>query len=93
LAKAIDEKTIFYHETLQEILQEYGQFDENGNIIPTEDGNGVKVRPGTEQECVSKINELQNLDVELPNIKFDIDEFGDIELTMEVFNLITPFLN
>lgn len=93
LAKAIDEKTVFYHEKLQEILQEYGQFDENGNIIPTEDGNGVKVRPGTEVECVSKINELQNLDVELPDIKFDIDEFGDIELTMEVFNLITPFLN
>lgn len=93
LAKAIDEKTTFYREKFQEILKEYGELDENGNLIPTEDGNGIKVKPGTEQECVMKINELQMLDVDIPEIKFDIEDFGDIELTMEVFNLITPFLN
>lgn len=93
LAKAIDEKTAFYREKFQEILKEYGELDENGNLIPTEDGNGIKVKPGTEQECIMKINELQKLDVDMPEIKFDIEDFGDIELTMEVFNLITPFLN
>ena len=93
LAKAIDEKTIFYREKLQEIFKEYGEFDENRNLIPTEDGKGIKVKPGTEQECVAKINELQSLDVELPEIKFNIDDFGDIELTIEIFNLIKPFLN
>lgn len=93
LAKAIDEKTAFYREKFQEILKEYGELDENGNLIPTEDGNGIKVKPGTEQECIMKINELQMLDVDMPEIKFDIEDFGDIELTMEVFNLITPFLN
>jgi hypothetical protein len=67
--------------------------DENGNLVPTEDGNGIKLKPGTEQECFAKINELQALDVEMPDIKFDIDDFGDIELTMDVFSLITPFLN
>lgn len=93
LAKAIDEKTEFYREKLREILREYGELDENGNLIPTEDGNGIKLKPGTEPECTVKVNELQALDVELPDIKFDIDDFGDIELTMDVFNLITPFLN
>ena len=93
LAKAIDEKTAFYREKFQEIIKEYGELDESGNLIPTEDGNGIKVKPGTEQECIMKINELQILDVDMPDIKFDIDDFGNIELTMEVFNLITPFLN
>ena len=93
LAKAIDEKTLFYREKLQEIFKEYGEFDENGNLVPTEDGRGIKVRSGTEQDCLAKINELQSLDVELPEIKFDIDDFGDIELTIEVFNLVKPFLN
>jgi ATP-dependent phosphoenolpyruvate carboxykinase len=55
-------------------------------------GNGFKVKEGTEIECSEKINELQNLDVELPDITFDIEDFGNIELTMEVFNIITPFL-
>lgn len=92
LTKVINEKTEFYREELQKILQEYGEFDENGDIIPTDDGRGVKVKPGTEIECVTKINELQSLEVELPDITFDIEEFGDIELTLDVFNIITPFL-
>lgn len=93
LAKAIDNQTEFYREKFQEIVNEYGEKDEQGNLIPTEGGDGIKLKPGTEQECYTKVNELQSLEVELPDIKFDIDDFGDIELTMDVFNLITPFLN
>lgn len=92
LTKAVNEKTEFYREELQKILKEYGEFDENGNIIPTDNGRGIKVKPGTEVECMTKINELQSLEVELPDITFDIEEFGNIELTLDVFNIITPFL-
>ena len=92
LTKVVNEKTEFYREEFQKILREYGEFDENGNIIPTNDGRGVKVKPGTEMECMTKINELQSLEVELPDITFDVEEFGDIELTLDVFNIITPFL-
>ena len=92
LTKAIDEKTAFYHEKLQEILKEYAEFDANGNVIPTDGGRGIKVKPGMEMECMAKVNELQSLDVDLPDITFDVEEFGNIELTLEVFNIITPFL-
>lgn len=93
LAKAVDEKTAFYREKFQEVLKEYGELDENGNLIPTEDGNGIKVKPGTETECIAKINELQALEVDMPDVKFSIEDFGDIELTMEVFGLIRPFID
>lgn len=92
LSKAIEEKLEFYQEQFQAILKEYGEFDAEGNIVPTEDGRGIKVRPGTELECMNKINELQNLEIDLPDVAFDIEEFGDIEMTLEVFNIITPFL-
>jgi hypothetical protein len=42
---------------------------------------------------MEKLTELQNVEVELPDIKFDIEDFGDIELTLEVFNIISPFIN
>jgi hypothetical protein len=93
LAKTIDEKTAFYREKLQEVLREYGELDENGNLIPTDDGRGIKIRIGTEHECYTKVDELQSLDVEMPEIKFDIDDFGNIEMTINTFNLIRPFLN
>jgi hypothetical protein len=92
LSRAIEEKTEFYREKMQEIFKEYGELDENGNILPTEDGRGVRVKHGTEVECMSRINELQLLDVDLPDIFFTLEEFGNIELTLEIFNLITPFL-
>ena len=38
------------------------------------------------------MNELYALEVEMPDIQFDIEEFGDIEISLEIFNLITPFL-
>ena len=93
LAKAIEEKTAFYREKLQEVLKEYGELDENGNLIPTDDGRGIKIRIGTEHECYTKVDELQSLEVDMPEIKFDIEDFGDIEMTIETFNLIRPFLN
>ena len=93
LGKAIDEKLTFYNEQFQEIIKEYALFDENGNVIQTEDGNGIRVKEGKELECVNKVNELQMLDVERPEVKFDIEEFGDISMSLEIFSVITPFLN
>ena len=92
LSKAINEKSEFYREKFQEILNEYGEKDENGQLIPTEDGRGIKIKTGLEKDCFDKVNELQNLEVEMPDVVFDIDDFGDIEMTMEVFGLIKPFL-
>jgi hypothetical protein len=46
LAKALDEKNIFYQGQLQEILKECGELDESGNFVPTEDGSGIKLLPG-----------------------------------------------
>lgn len=92
LTKAIEERTSFYQEKFQEILHEFGELDENGNLIPISDGNGIKIKTGTEQECMAKVIELQNLEIDLPDISFAIEEFGDIELTIDVFNAIGPFI-
>lgn len=92
LSKAIAENTEFYREKLQEILHEYGQLDEEGNLKQTEDGKGVVLQTGREQECFKKMTELQNVEVELPDITFTIEEFDNVELTLEVFNFITPFI-
>ena len=81
LAKAIDSELDFYREKLQTIINQYAQLDENGKPIPTEDGTGVKLRPETEAECYEAIYELQDLEVELPDIKFTFDEFDGIQLT------------
>ena len=92
LVKVIDDKIQFYQEKLQEILMDCAQLDENNHPIPTKNGNGVKIKPGFETECMNRVNELQSLEIELPDTKFNIDDFGNIEISVEMFSVILPFI-
>ena len=92
LATAIDKELQFYREKLQAIVQEYGEMDESGQLKPTADGSGIILRPGTESECYAAMQELQDLEIELPNIQFDISEFDNVELTMAELGAIIPFI-
>jgi hypothetical protein len=92
LTNAINEHVAFYQEQIRNLLQEHAEKDVEGEYIYTNDNIGVKIKEESQQEFVTKVNELLALDVELPDITFSIEEFGDIELSMEVFNIIIPFL-
>ena len=82
----------FYQESFRNLLNEYGKKDENGNIMPTEDGQGVLLAEETMQEAYQKLTELRELDVELPNTKFDLDAFGDIEISPQEMLVLMPFI-
>lgn len=92
LAKAIDGELQFYREKLQAIIQEYAVLDDNGQPVSTEDGAGVKLRPGTEAECYAAMYELQEVEVTLPDTKFHIEDFGDVELTTAEIGAVLPFI-
>lgn len=82
----------FYQENFRNLLIEYSQKDENGNPKPTEDGQGVLLVEETMNEAYTKLAELRELDVELPDTKFSVDDFGDIELSPEEMFVIMPFI-
>lgn len=92
LAKALDEKVVFYQEQVREILGECGEHDQDGNLVYTEDGQNIKLAPEKQMECMQKLNELAAVEVELPDVKFTIEDFGDAELTFDVFQIISPFI-
>ena len=92
LATAIETEIGFYREKMQEIANEYGQKDENGNLVFSPDGMDIMLIPETQFECRQKIAELENLDVELPGIKFSVDEFADTTLSLEELQPILPFI-
>ena len=92
LSKVIQGEIGFYREKFQALVWEYGEVDENGQLIPTADGTGIKLKPGTEPECYSAIHELENLEVTLPDIKFSLDDFANVELTTAEIDPILPFI-
>ena len=71
---------------------EYSKKDEQGNPNPTEDGQGGLLTEETMQEAYTKLNELRELDVELPDTKFSPDDFDTIEISPEEMMLIMPFI-
>ena len=62
----------FYQEKFNAILNEYGEKDEDGQLIQAD--GGVKIQDGKMEECTSKVNELNNTEVELPKIRFTLKE-------------------
>ena len=73
--KAKEDET-FYQEKLREILFQYGELDENGNLIPIEDGKGIKLKPEGQEECIKAITELQDTE---SSIKFEPLSFDDLK--------------
>ena len=92
LTQEVEKHINFYQEKFRELILEYSKKDENGNPLPTDDGSGVQLVEETMNEAYTKLAELRGLDVELPDVKFDIDSFGDVELSPEEMVVIMPFI-
>jgi hypothetical protein len=82
----------YYEEQFRALILKYCLKDENGNPVPTEDGQGVKLLEETRDEAFQKLQELRDLDVTLSDNKFSPDEFGDVELTPMEMTIILPFI-
>lgn len=82
----------FYRTKFSEILDEYCLRDDNGNYVMVDDGLAYKIQEGREQECQSRISELDNLQIELPDIKFTLDELDYLSLTPEEVREIMVFI-
>lgn len=82
----------FYQENFRILLMEYSKKDENGNPMPTEDGQGVLLAEETMNEAYQKLAELRELDVELPDTKLSVEDFGDVEISPDEMMIIMPFI-
>ena len=91
-AQEVQKHVDFYQETFRNLLTEYGQKDEQGNLVPTADGQGVLLIEETISEAYQKLGELRDLEVELPDTKFSIDDFGSIEVSPDEMMVIIPFI-
>ena len=91
LAHKLEEETKFYHEKLQNLVDQYVEKDENGMPVYTEDRTAMKIIAGKEEECSKAMNELQNLEVEIAP-SFTIDELEGISLTPAQMQGLYPFI-
>ena len=82
----------FYSAELNKIIDQYSEKDENGNAIPIEGGNGIKIQQDYIVEAQNKINELLQLEVDVLDITISLDELKDLKLSLDEFNQLLPFI-
>ena len=92
LAKEIRTHEEFYKEQISLIITENAMFDENGQLVLAEDGQSFCVTPGKEKACYLQISELENLEIELPNLYFLLEELEDLKFTLAEIEILFPFL-
>ena len=92
LAQEMEKHINYYQEQFRSILEEYGEKDEEGNYKTSEDGTGILLNKEKQDEAYSKIMELRMLDVELPKVNLNVDDFGNVELSPEEMITFMPFI-
>lgn len=91
LMRRIEEEAQFYQSTFAKIVDEYA-FKENGQIVYSDDKTSIKIIEGKEDECNSKILELRNLEIDMSDFEFSIEEFSNLNLTINQMNSIYPLI-
>lgn len=92
----------FYREKFNEIVQEFGDKDENGNLLFKRDvdANGneipgtesIKIQEGKIDECNKVLEELQQIDVEIDTRGLSVEDLGNVEFSASELEVLVPFL-
>lgn len=91
LLKAIEQEESFFNDKMKEIILEFGKKDDNGQPIFLENGN-VEIIEGKEAECNLKVKELEDIEVEIPDNKFTLDELEVLELSPRDIYALDPVI-
>lgn len=92
LFNKVEEELKFYQEQIVKISEEYGERDSEGGLVLLESGNGIKIKPELIEECQLKITELLEIEVEIGEITFSIDELEGVEISIEDMNLLSKII-
>ena len=90
--KAIEIETEFYYKSLAKIRDKYAKRDENGNFVADQDGN-IAIIPEKANDYIREMNELNDIDVPAPDIRFTIEELECVKMALGGLYILDPFID
>lgn len=91
LVKAIEEEDELMQQSVLKVAEQYAQRDENGQIIINEDG-GFSLDRNRMEEITNELNNINNAEIQIPDIYFSLDEFEGLGLTLEELDAFMAFI-
>ena len=87
----LDQESSFFDKKMSEILEECGEKNEDGTYIFT-DSNSIKIKEGREADARERLEELNSIEVELPDMKFNLEDFANLSLSPRELYAINNFI-
>ena len=92
LMKELEKEISFYQTEFSKIIQTYAKKNEDGGYAISSDGESIEVVAGKELECNNRINELKNLEIDINNIHFSLEELEGLNLTIMELSCIISLI-
>lgn len=90
LTKASDSEGAFYDEKMNKIITEFADRDADGKIKTKK--NDVVINPDKLTECNAAIKELQQMEVDKPDISFTIEELEPLSVSISEIAALDDFI-
>ena len=81
----------FYIEETKKIVFKYAEKDEQGQILPSEDGS-VKIQKESIPAAEKALLDLSEIEVETPSITFTLDELESLSIAPADLQNLLPFI-
>lgn len=82
----------FYEKKKSEIINTYAARDNDGNIIITDNGM-ISIMPDKVDEANAALKELNNVKIEIPNLKFRLSELSELKLSVADMFVLEEFID
>ena len=90
LSNFLKDDANFYTERLSQIIEQYGEKDENGELVIS--GSGYKIQKNKTDECAAAIKELSEIEAAIPDAKIYLSELDGVELSPDDIAAIYAFI-
>ena len=82
----------FFEEKTRDIINKYAEKDSDGKPLFTEDQKSVRIQQDFIDTCVKELQDLSEIDVDVPDIKININDLNDIKITVAEMGALMPFI-
>lgn len=90
LSNFLKDDANFYTERLSQIIEQYGEKDESGELVIS--GSGYKIQKDKTDECTAAIKELSEIEATTPDTKIYLSELDGVELSPDDIAAIYAFI-
>lgn len=91
LLKSMNDDKEFYFNEVDKIIDKYALRNESGEIIKDQDGN-VPFDTTKKDELEAESLQLNQTEVEIPNIKLKLEELQDLKLSVNDMMVLDDFI-